>query len=134
MTILSPERQCCLPLSGSAVLRASSVSFYVRIFEHDFVTARILDAVNGKISRKDVRKKIWNGFLRHGFCKTCVPVFRHPCRNMLHIIPQNKNWAVFFTAWSLFCFLWNLLYSLHIKLYHLYIDIVISNSYNKGML
>ena len=46
--------------------------FYVRIFEHDFVDdkerirrhtlclARIFDAVNGIICKKDVRKKILN--------------------------------------------------------------------------
>ena len=51
-------------------LRACYVSFYVRIFAHDFVgdkeknpqaycrTARIFDAVSGKICRKDVRKKM----------------------------------------------------------------------------
>ena len=46
--------------------------FYVRIFEHDFVSdkekirrhtlclARVFDAVTGKICRKDVRKKMRN--------------------------------------------------------------------------
>ena len=92
MTILSPERQCCLPLSGSAVHKA-------------WILQNVCACLQASLQK-----------------------------HALHIIPQNKDWAVFFTAWSLFCFLWNLLYSLYIKLYHLYIDIVILNSYNKGML
>ena len=48
------------------------MSFYVRIFEHDFVDdkerirrhtlclARIFDAVSGKICRKDVENKMLN--------------------------------------------------------------------------